>query len=171
MPTLLTFLEEIMSDIAQNFIDESRDFLSAKYLWKVGKCLEELNDEDIWWRAGEESNSIGNLILHIEGNIRQWIIGGVGSLPYERERQQEFDERRVIPREELLESLRETVKTADAVLSGLDLDTLTERRDIQGRNVTVLRAIYHVIEHFSMHTGQIIMLTKMRAKKDLHLFN
>ena len=159
-----------MNDTGQNFINDSRDFLSAKYLPKVEKCLEQLSDEDVWWRAGEESNSIGNLILHIEGNIREWLIGGVGGLPFERVRQQEFDERKAIPCGELLESLRETIKKADEVLANLDLQVLTEQREIQGREVTVLRAIYHVVEHFSMHAGQIFMLTKMRTEKDLKLY-
>lgn len=158
-----------MSNTGQNFIADSRDFLSAKYLGEVEKCLEQLNDEDVWWRPNEESNSIGNLILHVEGNIREWIIGGVGDLPFERVRQQEFDERKESPRVELIENLRKTVKEADKVLARLDSQILTERRDIQGRDVTVLRAIYHVVEHFSMHVGQIIMLTKMRTGEDLEL--
>jgi len=160
-----------MNETAQNFIDESREYLSAKYLPKIEKCLEQLTDEDVWWRAGDESNSIGNLILHIEGNIREWLGGGVGKKPFERMRQQEFDERKEIPRQELIESLRSTIKEADEILANLDAAVLTEEREIQGRSVTVLEAIYHVVEHFSMHAGQIIMLTKMRAKKDLHLYN
>ena len=160
-----------MNEIAQHFIEDSRDFLSAKYLSKVEKCLEQLSDEDVWWRAGEESNSIGNLILHIEGNIREWLIGGVGELPFERVRQQEFDERKMIPGKELIENLRKTIKEADEVLANLNLKILSEHREIQGRDVTVLRAIYHVVEHFSMHLGQIILLAKMRTGKDLPLYN
>ncbi len=159
-----------MSDTGQNFIADSRDFLSAKYLPKVEKCLEQLNDEDVWWRPNEKSNSIGNLVLHIEGNIREWIVGGVGDLPFERVRQQEFDERTEIPGGELIVNLRKTLKRADEVLANLDVQILTERREIQGREVTVMRAIYHVVEHFSMHAGQIFMLTKMRTGKDLQLY-
>lgn len=159
-----------MSDTGQNFIADSRDFLSAKYLPKVEKCLERLNDEDVWWRPNKESNSIGNLVLHIEGNIREWIVGGVGGLPFERVRQREFDERTEIPRDELIENLRKTVKAADEVLARLDSQILTERREIQGREVTIMRAIYHVVEHFSMHAGQIFLLTKIRTGKDLQLY-
>lgn len=161
----------MMNEIGQNFIDESREFLSAKYLPKIEKCLEQLSGEDVWQRPNSESNSIGNLILHIEGNIREWLIGGVGDLPFERVRQQEFDERKEIPRCELIESLRKTVKAADEVLANLDPTLLTERRKIQGREVTILRAIYHVVEHYSMHAGQIFLLTKMQTGKDLHLYN
>lgn len=158
-----------MTDTAKHFINESREFLGSKYLPKIEKCLNALTDEDVWWRADSQSNSIGNLLLHLEGNVREWIIGGVGGLTAKRDRQQEFDERRVIPRADLMARLRQTVTEADAVLANLDDATLPERRQIQGRDVTVLQAIYHVVEHFSMHTGQIIMLTKMRTGKDLKL--
>jgi uncharacterized damage-inducible protein DinB len=102
--------------------------------------------------------------------VRQWIIGGVGNISIERNRQQEFDERQIISRTELVERLRKTVREADEVLANLDTNILTEIREIQGREVTILRAIYHVVEHFSMHAGQIFMLTKMRTGKDLELY-
>lgn len=159
-----------MTDRGEIFINESRNLLK-KYLLKIEKCLEILSDEDIWRRANEASNSIGNLILHLEGNVNQWMIGGVGNLPFERERQQEFDERRMIPKAELLERLRAITTRTDGILESLDITVLTESREIQGRNVTLLQAVYHVVEHFSMHTGQIILLTKMLTGKDLHLFN
>lgn len=159
-----------MNEIGQNFINESREFLSAKYLPKIERCLEQLTDEDVWWRPNEESNSIGNLVLHLEGNVREWLVGGVGGFPFERVRQREFDERQMISRAELIERLRKIVAEADAVLANLDVSLLTERRQIQGRDTTVLRAIYHVVEHFSMHAGQIFLLTKMRTEKDLRLY-
>lgn len=159
-----------MKETAEHFIDESREFLSAKYLPEIERCLEKLTDEDVWRRAGDKSNSIGNLILHLEGNVREWIIGGVGNLPFERVRQQEFNERRMISRAELIERLKKIVTETDAVLANLDAALLTERRRIQGRDATVLRAIYHVVEHFSMHAGQIFMLTKMQRGKDLELY-
>lgn len=159
-----------MTETGQHFINESRDYLNNKYLPKIERCLEELTDEDIWWRPNEESNSIGNLVLHLEGNVREWIIGGVGNLPFERVRQQEFDERQMIPKGELIERLQKTLNEADEVLANLDPILLTERRQIQGREGTILRAIHHVVEHFSMHVGQIFMLTKMRTGKDLKLY-
>lgn len=154
-----------MTYTAGTFIEESRDYLSNKYLPKIERCFEQLSDEDVWWRPNEESNSIGNLTLHLEGNVREWIIGGVGELPFERVRQQEFDERQMIPKAELIERLRKIVSEADAVLANLNRTLLNERRRIQGRDVTVLRAIYHAVEHFSMHAGQIFMLRKCCRKK------
>jgi uncharacterized damage-inducible protein DinB len=124
----------------------------------------------VWWRANPESNSIGNLLLHLAGNVRQWIISGVGGATDERRRQQEFDEQGPMPSVEVLSRLRMTVEEADRVLAGISADSLLEGRTIQGRDVTVLEAIYAVVEHFSMHTGQIILLTKM-WKGDLGFYD
>lgn len=94
-----------MIETGKQFIDESRRFLGTKYLPKIESCFGQLTDEDVWWRPNSESNSVGNLVLHLEGNVRQWIIGGVGNLHFERLRQQEFDERQEFSRDELLERL------------------------------------------------------------------
>ena len=152
-----------MTDIAKHFVAQSRGFLSSDYLPKIERCLEVLSDEDVWWRANEGSNSIGNLLLHLEGSTRAWIIGVAGGLHNPRDRQQEFDEREHIPRTELMSRLRQTLTEADGVLARLDVDVLLERRQARDEQVTVLFAVYHAVEHFSMHTGQIIMLAKMRS--------
>ena len=153
-----------MTDIARHFLAQSRGFLSADYLPKIERCLAILSDEDVWWRANESSNSIGNLLLHLEGSTRAWIIGVAGGSHHPRDRQQEFDEREHIPRAELMSRLRHTLAEADAVLARLDVEVLLERRQARGgEEVTVLWAVYHAVEHFSMHTGQIIMLSKMRS--------
>src|ERR687898_3667030 len=90
------------SAVSGAFINTARNFLLDDYLPKIERCLEKLTDEQIWWRANEESNSIGNLILHLCGNARQWIISGIGSRPDTRARDAEFEEREVISRDELL---------------------------------------------------------------------
>ena len=159
-----------MTDVSRAFIDKSRRLLQADSLPKIEKCLGRLSIGDIWWRPNEASNSIGNLVLHLCGNISMWIIGGVGRRPFERNRQQEFDERGPMPAAELERRLRAVVAQAVDVLSGLDEDDLLTRRQIQGYDVTVLEAVYHVVEHFGMHTGQIILLTKARLGEDLSLW-
>jgi uncharacterized damage-inducible protein DinB len=156
--------------ISRAFIDRALDFLLDDYLPKIERCLEKLTDEQLWWRANEESNSIGNLILHLCGNARQWIISGVGSQPDTRVRDAEFERREPIPREELLQLLRSTLAEMETVLRTLDPASLLERRKIQGNDVDLLEAIFHVTEHFSMHTGQIIMLTKMITGTDLRFY-
>jgi uncharacterized damage-inducible protein DinB len=150
-------------NIAVHFIAQSRTFLSADYLPKIERCLEVLSDEEIWWRANEGSNSIGNLLLHLAGSTRAWIAGVAGGVPNPRDRQREFDQREQIPRAELLARIRQTVTEADGVLARLEVDVLLEQRKAGADEVTVLYALYHAVEHFAMHTGQIIMLAKVRT--------
>ena len=161
-----------MSELAPSraFIAHASHFLVNDYLPKIERCLEKLTDEQIWWRANEESNSIGNLILHLCGNVRQWIICGVGAQPDNRDRDSEFAQRLVIPRNELLTLLHSTLSEVQTTLRDLDPSILLERRKIQGNDVEILEAIFHVTEHFSMHTGQIIMLTKMFTASDLRFY-
>jgi uncharacterized damage-inducible protein DinB len=158
-----------MADIAKHFVDKARSYLSSSYLPKIESCLETLTDEEVWWRANSASNSIGNLLLHLDGSTRMWIVSGVGNAPDRRERQQEFDERSMISGAELIARLKATVAEADDVLAGVESAALLERRQVRDTNLTVLEAIFHAVEHFSMHAGQIIMLTKMRTGKDLSL--
>ena len=160
-----------MTEVAEAFIAEARTLLSRDYLPKIERCLERLSDEEVWWRANAESNSIGNLLLHLAGNARQWITSGVGGGADRRSRQVEFDERSTIPRAELLTRLGETLKEVDSVLARLDPSSILEQRRIQGHDVTVLHAILHVVEHFSMHTGQIILITKMLKTEDLKFYD
>jgi uncharacterized damage-inducible protein DinB len=158
-----------MTDIAKQFIAESRAFLSSDYLPKLARCLEVLTDEDVWWRANEGSNSIGNLLLHLEGSTRTWIMNVAGGSHSPRDRQQEFDEREQIPRAELMARLKQTLVEADEVLARVEPEVLLERRQTPWEDVTVLWAVYHAVEHFAMHAGQIIMLAKMRAEEKLRL--
>jgi uncharacterized damage-inducible protein DinB len=159
-----------MTDVSHAFLQKSRSLLVSDYLPKIERCLEHLSDEDVWTRPNEASNSIGNLLLHLCGNVSQWILEGVGGREYVRHRQQEFDERTPLPTRELLERLRSVVNEPDKVLRGVDAATLLSTRQIQGYEETVLEAIYHVVEHFSMHTGQIILLAKARTGADLKLW-
>ncbi|HKG46112.1 MAG TPA: DinB family protein [Pyrinomonadaceae bacterium] len=156
---------------ARAFVAHANNFLMGDYLPKLERCLEKLTNEQIWWRANEESNSIGNLILHLCGNARQWIVCGVGAAPDSRNRDAEFEQRDVIPRDDLLALLRSTLADVQTTLQSLDPSTLLERRNIQGNDVEILEAIFHVTEHFSMHTGQIIMLTKMMTSADLRFYD
>jgi uncharacterized damage-inducible protein DinB len=159
-----------MSDAARAFLDEARKFLLADYLPKIERCLERLTDAQVWQRANEQSNSIGNLLLHLEGNARQWIVCGVGGAEDGRVREREFAERGTLPRERLLAALSATLEEADAALARLDPSTLLESRRIQNLDVTLLEAIFHAVEHFSMHTGQIILLTKQLTGGDLAFY-
>ena len=159
-----------MNETGQEFIARARYHLSEDFLPKIERCLALLNDEQIWWRSNTESNSIGNLILHLCGNARQWIVGGLGSANDARDRDAEFARREVIPRQDLLSLLRQTIDDVDATLESFNPDGLLERKRIQELDVTALEAIFHVVEHFSMHTGQIILLAKMLTNADLAFY-
>src|SRR6202049_4706004 len=108
--------------------------------------------EEIWWRPNEASNSIGNLVLHICGNVRQWIISGLGGAADLRERDKEFTERGPVAREALLEELRQTVREACTVLAGVNANDLAKRRRIQQFDVTGYQAAAPVIEHVGSHS-------------------
>lgn len=160
-----------MDQLARAFVGEARRHLLTDYLPKLERCLERLTDEQVWWRASESSNSVGHLLLHLEGNARQWLVAGVGGAPDRRTRDREFGEREALPAARLLEALRATLAEADAALARLEPHSLLERRRIQGRDVTVLAAVFHAVEHFSMHTGQIILLTKLLTGGDLAFYD
>lgn len=158
-------------NVRRLFIAAAQAFLREEYLPKIERCLESLTDEQIWWRPNSESNSIGNLVLHLCGNARQWIVCGLGDQTDGRQRQSEFEERRVIPRDELLTVLRKTIADVDDELARFDARRLLDSYPIQGTEATALAAIFHVTEHFSMHTGQIILLTKMLANRDMNFYD
>jgi uncharacterized damage-inducible protein DinB len=159
------------SSVARTFIDRSAYYLASEYLPKIERCLEQLNDKQIWWRPNPRSNSIGNLVLHLCGNARQWIVAGLGGSEDLRNRDSEFEQTEIIERAKLTARLRSTVAEVVATLKALDAETLLEKREIQGAEVDVLQAIFHVTEHFSMHTGQIILLTKMLTATDLRFYD
>ena len=157
-------------ETARTFIAKARSLLTGEYLPKIERCLGELSEEAVWWRANPESNSIGNLLLHLAGNVRQWIVSGLGGAPDARIRQQEFDAQSGISRAELLSRLKQALSEVDDVLARFDLSRVLEERRIQGYDVVVLDALFHVVEHFAMHTGQIILLTKMLKGADLKFY-
>jgi uncharacterized damage-inducible protein DinB len=133
----------------------------------IVQCLSQLTEEEIWWRPNPASNSAGNLVLHLSGNMRQWIISGLGGAGDVRVRDREFSERGPLPRRVLVTRLRTTVAEARRVLDRLPAGALARPYTIQGFRVTGLVAVAHVYEHFSHHAGQIIYITKLKRGRDL----
>lgn len=156
------------SQIAANFLDHSVAKLNDMTKC-VESCLEKLNDQQVWQRQADHENAIGNLILHLCGNMRQWIMHGVGGSPDVRTRDEEFSTHRGLSVAQLLELFKQHVAEANNVLATLPHPRLTERIHPQNRDVTVLEAIYQVVGHVQQHTGQIILLTKQMTQKDLDL--
>jgi hypothetical protein len=152
--------------IAQLFLRDARKQM-GRYRRSIDRCLSLLTEKEIWWRPNAASNSAGNLVLHLCGNVRQWIISGLGGAPDLRVRDKEFAERGPIPRRVLAARLRKTVAEAGRVLNRLSGDALLRKYFIQGHRVTGLVAAAHVYEHFSHHAGQIIYITKLKRDKKL----
>ena len=145
------------------FLERSRYFLGTEYLTKLRSAVEALPAEALWWRPNPQSNSVGNLLLHLNGNVRQWIVRGVGGGSAERDRAAEFAATDGPPAAVLLADLETTLAETNKVLDALTPTDLLERRTIQGRDISVLEAIYHVVEHFSGHLGQIVLIAKNHA--------
>jgi hypothetical protein len=154
---------------ASLFLANSQQLLAKHNLPHIVECLQQLSEEEIWWRPNPASNSAGNIVLHLCGNVRQWIISGLGGAADTRQRDREFAERGPISRQALVTQLRRTVRDACRVLGKLCDDSLARKYVIQGYHVTGLDAAYRVTEHFGYHTGQIIYITKLKRALDLRL--
>lgn len=152
------------------FLDFSKKKL-ALCLERIRVCAGQLTPEQIWMRQHETENAVGNLILHLAGNVRQWIIAGLGGQPDVRVRDREFAARGSISPEELIERLEAAVAEAIAVIESMTPEMLAETVVIQKHTVSKLEAVYHVVEHFAGHTGQIIFVTKLFTGADLGFYN
>jgi uncharacterized damage-inducible protein DinB len=152
-----------VSGAASLFVRESCRQLGQAYLPRIRRAVETLPEADLWWRPHGRATSVGNLLLHLAGNVRQWIVAGLGGAPDARRRSEEFAAREGGTRADLLRSLESVVADAITVIRGLDEAALVATRRIQGFETTGLAAVYHVVEHFSWHTGQVVWIAKMRA--------
>jgi len=156
------------SALAGEFCERSIHHLREEFLPRIERAITQLGDADLWWRPNPECTSAGNLLLHLEGNVRQWILSGLAQHMDERVRSSEFEAIDGADSATLLARLRSTVLQACDVIRDADEETLMQRHDIQiFEGVTGLAAILHVVEHFSWHTGQIAWIAKMRTGQDL----
>ena len=156
--------------VTSKFIEFSRWKLLDEYWPRLRGCVESLNDEQVWWRPNEASNSIGNLVLHLNGNVTQWLLAPFGHREDKRNRPAEFSQRQSIPKAQLLDTLAATLKQVAAVLPRINESDLLATYDIQGYKVSGLHAVYQVIEHFGLHYGQITYITKMLRDQDLGFY-
>lgn len=163
--------ENSMNELGTALIEQARVRLLDESLPRIQKCLSKLSDEEIWYRPNEETVSIGNLVLHLCGNVRQWIIAGLGGAPDNRTRDEEFSETGPLPRGEIEKRIDETVKEAMTTLESLDPGSLLQPRHVQGQDETGVSIIVHVVEHFSYHTGEITFAVKSRKAIDLGYYD
>jgi uncharacterized damage-inducible protein DinB len=159
------------ADFTSLFLESSRRTLLEQYWPRLRQCVESLTDEQVWWRPNEACNSIGNLILHLNGNVRQWIVASFNRTEDQRNRPAEFGERDLIAASALLEKLGTTLEEASGVLARLTSDDLLARYEIQGYQSSGLDVVYHVVEHFGMHYGQIVYITKQLNGADLGFYS
>ena len=150
-------------DLGRLFLDRAREKLLVEYRTKIRLAVEALPEDALWRRANDQSNSVGNLLLHLAGNVRQWMVSGVGRAPDIRHRAAEFAAEGGGSRAELLAELVAVLDEVERVFGTLTPKTLLERRTIQGRDLSVLDAIFICVEHFALHLGQIILIAKQHA--------
>ncbi|MCU1223001.1 MAG: hypothetical protein JWQ42_1094 [Edaphobacter sp.] len=156
------------NEIAALFLDYSCKKLDGM-TDNLRLCLGKLTDEQIWERHGAHENTVGNLVLHLCGNMRQWTIHGVGGAKDVRVRDAEFSADGGLSGTQLMETFASTVAEARAIIASLPAERLVERVTPQGRDVSVLDAIYQVVGHVQQHVGQVILLTKQMTRQDLDL--
>ena len=158
-------------DLAARFLERSRYYLGVEYPTKIAAVVRTVPPDRLWWRPHDGANSVGNLVVHLAGNVRQWVVSGIGETADVRDRDAEFAATGGLDTEELLTRLQRAIADADAVIAALDPAALGAPRRIQGRDTSVFAALYHVVEHFAGHTGQIILLAKQFTPRAVRFYD
>ena len=166
----LSELGSMKRSFTAEFIDQSVHRLQENTP-KIQKCLHELTEQEVWQRPNPSSNSMGNIVIHLCGNITQYILSSLGHTKDIRERDKEFLAEGGYTRAELLEKLNTTVTNAVAVIRNLKDEEMLNVRSIQGHDLSAIGIILHVVEHYSYHTGQVIFWTKLIKDKDLGFYS
>lgn len=152
-----------VSEIGHTFTREAVVYLRDTYPVRMRAAVETLPAGDLWWRPHDGALSVGTILRHLEGNVRQWILSGLAGAPDERARRTEFTGAPEGEPADLLARYEATVREAAAVIERLDDAALAATHAIQGFRVTGLHAVLHVVEHVSWHTGQAVWIAKARA--------
>jgi len=158
------------SELAMLFLEQSRKRLLEQHWPRLKACVEPLSVEQIWWRPNAASNSVGNLILHLNGNVTQWLVASFNRDEDKRNRPAEFAAEGGLTAAELLRRLGATIAEAEKVLNRLTVSELLATYEIQGYHVHGLDAVYQVVEHFGLHYGQIAYIAKSLSGKDLGFY-
>lgn len=148
-------------EVARSVLDEAALTLEAG-LSTITHCLAQLDEDQVWWRPRTEMNSIGNLVLHLAGNIRQWIVAGLGTAEDKRQRSAEFAERGPLPKDEILERLSAAVCEARDVLEHATAADMATNRRVQEFDRTGWGALFDSVPHFKGHTQEIVCMTRMQ---------
>lgn len=159
------------ADFGRALLVEARRRLLGESVPRLKKCLGLLSQEEVWRHPNAETASVGNLVLHLLGNVRQYVVSGLGGAPDRRRRAQEFAEAGPLPTSELLSRLDALVAEVEEALDRVDPVSLLEKRRVQGFEESGLSILVHVVEHFSYHVGQISYVTKARLAVDLKYYD
>jgi uncharacterized damage-inducible protein DinB len=155
------------TELVALFLETSRRTLLGEYWPRLREAVAPLTQDQVWWRPNDASNSIGNLLLHLNGNVGQWLVASFNRGEEKRNRPAEFAAQGGLTAAELLECLGSTLDAAGKVLGRLTVEELLASYEIQGYRVRGLDAVYHVVEHFGMHYGQILYIAKAQTARDL----
>lgn len=164
---MVTDLSQTLHD---TLITEVKRRIISESVPRIKKCLAQLSEDEIWHRPNENVVSVGNLVLHLGGNLRQWVLSSLGGQPDHRQRDREFDETEPVPTAELVRSMDSLMREVEEVLDQLTPQDLVTVRPVQGYQETGLAILMHVTEHFSYHTGQITYYVKTRKNVDLQYY-
>jgi uncharacterized damage-inducible protein DinB len=135
--------------------------ITAVFPAQVREAVSKLSDEQLWWRPNESSNSVGNLVLHLSGSLNHYLNRNLGGIEFDRNREQEFAERRSIPRAELRAVFDGMVANAGKTFDGLTVERLGDASPEPRQSEIVVQDLINIAVHFSTHTGQILWITKM----------
>ena len=153
------------------FLQSIRQHLLEEGFPRLRKCLHELSEEELWQRPNASSNAAGNLVLHLCGNVHQWVLSALGGAPDIRQRAKEFSERGTQSREELLNCLDQLEAEVAALLPTLSPEQLLQTYEVQIFRPTGMGILIHVTEHFSYHLGQITYIVKMQKDRDMGYYD
>jgi uncharacterized damage-inducible protein DinB len=137
---------------------------------RIKNCLDRLNEEQIWQRPSPAHNSIGNILLHLCGNITQYVISTLGNRADERNRDLEFSTRGGLNKEMLFQKLSDAVASASTIIAVMDEEALLKKSKVQVYELSGFGIILHVTEHYAYHTGQIAFYTKLLTGQDLGFY-
>ncbi|WP_435625613.1 DinB family protein [Flagellimonas sp.] len=161
---------EANKDFKMEFVNQA-NYRMDESLRMVKKCFDQLSEELIWKKPNSVANSIGNLILHLCGNITQYGIASLQGLDDERNRDEEFETVSGYTKSELLQKLEQTVELAKTSFNKVSTEELLKPRKVQGFEFSGIGNVVHVVEHFSYHTGQIALWTKLLNNQDLGFYD
>ena len=158
-----------MEKIKKEFIKDCSRHLN-EYTKRVKICLDMLSEEQVWQKPNEASNSIANLMLHLCGNMTQYVLSALGGKADLRERDKEFSAKSGYTKDELYKKLSSVVHSVIEEIQIHDEDSLLKTKTVQGFEKNGIAIILHITEHYSYHTGQIALLTKLMTNEDLGFY-